>query len=203
MSDSHIDAVLEYIKYYGTGSKNESEEAAGSMTMTIIPEFKKTVDKVIVDRYNPNRQFKITRNKKVDKIDLHILCCIIKNCQLNPFKLREVFRALSSLHESDAMIALHDIQKIETNIIYTTRPKSHLQIIPLNCFVELTIPEIIYNLRKKSEDFYRRIKAKRLQDDSFEHWNLDQGDELACLEDENGLVLSVPPIVRCDETKVS
>ncbi|WP_338599633.1 phenylalanine--tRNA ligase subunit beta [Sulfolobus tengchongensis] len=117
------------------------------------------------------------------------LAAIVYNSKID---LQELIQFQEKLHATigrkrkKVAIGIHDLKKIDSKIIeYKEIPLSY-RFVPLNGSIELTISEVI-----------ERTEQGKL----YGHISISNGVSPAILQD-NGQILSVPPIINSDKTKL-
>lgn len=129
--------------------------------------------------------------EKVMKTRPYFVSCIIKNVRFTNDFIRSIMQLQEKLHlthcrkRKKVAIGLHDYDKIIFPVIYTAKPKS-FSFIPLECSQEMSLQEILEKLPKGSDY----------------SWILEGMEEYPILHDSRGRVLSMPPIINSEQTKL-
>ncbi|MEM5792994.1 MAG: phenylalanine--tRNA ligase subunit beta [Candidatus Aenigmatarchaeota archaeon] len=128
---------------------------------------------------------------KVAKVRPYFVSCIIKNVKFTDDFIRSVMQLQEKLHlthcrkRKKVAIGLHDYKKIIFPVIYTTKPKN-FSFVPLDQKEKMTLEEILE----------KHPKGKEYS------WILEGMDEYPILHDARGRVLSMPPIINSEDTKI-
>ena len=128
---------------------------------------------------------------KVAKIRPYFVSCIIKNIKFTDDFIKSIMQIQEKLHithcrkRKKVAIGLHDYDKIVFPVTYTTKPKE-FKFIPLEQTEEMTLQEMLEKL-PKGRDYA---------------WTLEGMEEYPLLHDGRGKVLSFPPIINSEGTKV-
>lgn len=135
--------------------------------------------------------YKIIVEPSVLEVRPAIAAFIVKGIKLNDTILTQSFQFQEKLHETlcrdrkKGSIGLYDISKISTTIIYKALPLTEIKFKPLDHQTAMRGDEIIKNTDKG-------IKYGSLI-----------GNKAPLLADENGIVLSMPPIINSEDTRVT
>ncbi len=139
--------------------------------------------------YNSNYLAKI--DKKVKKVRPYAVAAVVKGIKLNDYIIQSIMQLQEKLHETygrkrrKASIGIYDLDTIKFPLIYTTKPKN-FKFVPLDMEKELTLSEIL-------EVHPKGIEYKHL---------LENFKEFPIWIDSNGQVLSMPPVINSNETRV-
>lgn len=151
-------------------------------------------------------------NDAVESVRPFILCCIVKGVDLHDKeKLRKFFQIQTKIHQSEicgkrekASIGTHDLSRIASGgyIHYTVKTVDTLRLIPLGRLSKMSAYELIATMKREA-DMIRKVDRRKVTSGIYKYLHLvDNRDELACLEDANGNVISLPPLVNSEVTKV-
>lgn len=165
---------------------------------------------MILTKLRPS--FKVIYNNTIESVRPFILCCIVKAVDLSDsVKLRNFFRIQTKIHESDvsgkrtkSSIGTHDLSKIGFggSIHYTAKAPDTLNLVPLGRARNIAASELITTMRDEI-DMIRMNKGRKVTSGICKYLPLvENKDRLACLEDGNGNVISLPPLVNSELTKV-
>lgn len=130
-------------------------------------------------------------NKKVEKVRPYAVCAVVKNIELSDGAVKSLMQVQEKLHvthgrnRKKVAIGVHDLEKIEFPVTYTTKPLD-FSFVPLEWYTELTLKEIL-------EKHKKGIKYAHL---------LKGYEEYPLWIDNKGTVLSMPPIINSEDTKV-
>ena len=122
-----------------------------------------------------------------------IACAVVRNVQLGEEALRQLMQLQEKLHltygrnRRKASIGLYDLDTITPPIYYKAISKERIRFIPLDMNKEMSADEILHNHPKGIE--YREILLGK--------------HRYPLLFDSEGKVLSMPPIINSEDTKVS
>jgi len=128
---------------------------------------------------------------KVARVRPYFVSCVIKNVEFTDDFIKSIMQIQEKLHithcrkRKKVAIGLHDYDKIAFPVIYTTKPKD-FRFIPLEETKEMTLQEILEKL-PKGRDYA---------------WVLEGMEEYPLLHDGREKVLSMPPIINSEDTKV-
>jgi len=138
-----------------------------------------------------------------------IVCCVVRQVDLKDGKLRSFIQAQTRLHESvcakrvAATIATHDLAKVKgKTLVYTARSPQELKILPLGKVKEVDAATLVAQLKAEAE--HLRKEKKRSTVSGVHQYLSLLGDKAAyaCLQDEQGKVISFPPITNGETTKI-
>ena len=130
-------------------------------------------------------------DEKVEKVRPYAVCAVVKDVILSDGAVKSLMQVQEKLHithgrnRKKVAIGVHDLEKIEFPVTYTTRPKD-FSFVPLEWFSELTMEEILQK-HKKGVDYAHLLEG-------FSEYPL--------WIDNKGTVLSMPPIINSEDTKV-
>lgn len=137
-----------------------------------------------------NYKFKI--DPKVKKIRPAVAAAVIKNITLDDATLVSIMQLQEKLHTTHGRnrkkvsIGVYDLDKIEFPLIYTTKPKL-FSFTPLETNKKLALSEIL-ETHPKGKAFAHLLK-------DFEEYPI--------WLDKNATVLSMPPIINSEDTKIT
>lgn len=147
----------------------------------------------------------------MENIRPFIICCIVKGVNLREERLRTFFQIQTKIHESDiggkrkrATIGTHDLSKLAATefIHYTAKSPESLAISPLGGTKEMTASELIAKLKAEAE-LMRTTDKRKIGSGIYKYLYLVENEaRLACLEDAAGNVISLPPLINSELTKV-
>ncbi|MBU7030894.1 MAG: phenylalanine--tRNA ligase subunit beta [Theionarchaea archaeon] len=130
-------------------------------------------------------------DERVKPIRPYAVCAIVKDVELSDGAVKSLMQVQEKLHithgrnRKKVAIGVHDLEKIEFPVTYTARPKD-FSFMPLEWYTELTMEEILLNHKK-----------------GIEYAHLLEGfSEYPLWIDNKGTVLSMPPIINSEDTKV-
>lgn len=136
-------------------------------------------------------EYMVKIDEKVAAVRPVFVSCIIKNVNFSDEFIKSIIQMQEKLmlthgrKRKKVAIGLHDLKKINFPVLYTTE-KPSFQFIPLEQNREMTMKEILEELPKGKE--YA--------------WILEGMNEYPLLIDASGKVLSMPPIINSEYTKL-
>lgn len=129
----------------------------------------------------------------VSRVRPYIVCGVVKDLDLTDEIIRQIMQLQEKLHlthcrnRRKGSIGIYDLDKIESDIIYeAVRPKD-IEFIPLEGTTSMSAEEIVDNTAKGRE--YAHI--------------VRESGRYPLLRDSKGTVLSMPPIINSEDTRVS
>lgn len=139
-----------------------------------------------------------------------IICCIMKNVDLSKRNTFKKFISLQTkLHDSvcdkrsGATIATHDLALMKGNLVFDAKPPDTINILPLFQHHQITAKQLYSKLRDEAEAL-RKEKKRNTFSGIHKYLYLLQGKtEFAFLMDGEERVISLPPLVNSDVTKIS
>ncbi|KAL4002876.1 Leucine Rich repeats (2 copies) family protein [Acanthocheilonema viteae] len=162
---------------------------------------------VITVTYRMNSEL-VERKKEALEIRPFIACCILKDCSLNAEKVKQLLKIQNKLHSSVceertiASIGTHDFRKLQPPLIYGAAHPDALMITPLHRQKKISGRELLLNLANEAE-LIRKNERRNVVSNTYKYMHLIQKLPLyPFLMDANGLILSVPPVTNCEETKL-
>lgn len=129
----------------------------------------------------------------VERVRPFVACAAVVNCNLGEEGLRQLIQLQETLHKTHGRnrrkfaIGLHNLDVVRTPIVYTAKSLDSFSFVPLEGDKEMSGKEII-ELHPKGIEYGWLIKDLGLA---------------PLLIDSNGNVLSMPPIINSDLTKVT
>ena len=143
-------------------------------------------------RYSSDKLYQLTIDPQVKQIRPIILFFVAKKKKVNNFILNQLISMQEDLHNGiargrkKAAIGIHDLNAIEFPLIYTTRAQ-HTSFIPLDQTRPFKFKEILSDL-EVGKKYSSLLK------------NLHQYPTIA---DRNNQILSFPPIINSNNTKIN
>ena len=138
-----------------------------------------------------NSRYSVKVDKKVGKIRGEVSCAVIKNINLDEGAIKSLMQVQEKLHISHGRnrkkisIGVYDLDKIKFPLTYTTKSPS-FKFIPLETQREYSLKDILIKHPKGNE---------------FAHL-LSGFNEYPIWIDSKGQVLSMPPVINSEQTKV-
>ncbi len=129
----------------------------------------------------------------VSRVRPYIVCGVVKDLNLTDEIIRQIMQLQEKLHlthcrnRRKGSIGIYDLDKIESDIIYEAVKPKDIEFIPLEGTMSMSAEEIADNTAKGRE--YSHIVR------GFGRYPL--------LRDSKGTVLSMPPIINSEDTRVS
>ena len=143
-------------------------------------------------RYTAKKsEYKIIVDKSVEKIRPYISSCVVKNLKISDEELEQLIDAQEKMHETMGRkrkkfaVGIHDLDSIEFPVKYSI--VGEYQFIPLEFNRKLSIKEILEKHPKGIE--YNHLVKK--------------GKYPLIYEEKSGKVISFPPIINEERTKLS
>lgn len=212
--------ILDYVKQHGEDRPKKmvaSEDNAQSKTKKLKKNAKVSqsalMHKLIVQRHTED-SIKVLYDEHVKEIRPYILCCIVKNVNLNDGRFRKFLQIQTKLHDKESIcgkrekstIATHDLSKLggtDKYIKYTAKDPHNLKIHPLGKSKPVTAFKL-YNDLKAEAEALRKEKKRNVYSGIHKYlYMLDNKLLFSCIEDAAGYVISLPPLTNGDSTKVS
>ena len=136
-------------------------------------------------------EYLVKVDSKVSKIRPYFVSCVICDIDFTDEFIRSVMQLQEKLHithcrkRRKVAIGLHDLDKITFPVVYTTKTPD-FKFVPLEQVREMSLEEILKELPKGREY----------------GWILEGAKEYPLLHDARGVVLSMPPIINSEDTKI-
>ncbi|MDP7207255.1 MAG: phenylalanine--tRNA ligase beta subunit-related protein, partial [Candidatus Bathyarchaeota archaeon] len=136
--------------------------------------------------------YRVTVENKVEGIRPWFVTAVVKDVELNDSLLRSIIQMQEKLHithgrrRRKVAIGLHNMESVEFPITYTTKPPG-FKFRPLGERFEKDLTQILTEMQKGLE--YA--------------WIVDGFEEYPMILDKNGMVLSMPPIINGESTRLS
>ncbi|MBL7160048.1 MAG: phenylalanine--tRNA ligase subunit beta [Candidatus Aenigmarchaeota archaeon] len=134
---------------------------------------------------------KVIVDKSVNKIRPHIACAVLKDVKLTDEMVKSLMQLQEKLHASHcrkrkkASIGVYDLDSIKFPVTYKAEGKN-LKFVPLEFKEQLTLEDILKK-HPKGKDYA---------------WILEGKEKYPVLVDAKGMVLSMPPIINSEDSKV-
>jgi phenylalanyl-tRNA synthetase beta chain len=210
----------DFMRLLGKSIPHEEVEERGAMLGTCIEEV--TDDKIVVEVF-PNRPdmlsvegfvrafrtftgvdsglreykvedspIKLTTDSKVKEVRPYIVSAIVKNIPVTGELLLSIMQIQESLHgshgrkRSKVAIGIHDFDKTKPPYVYTAAGPKEASFIPLDFAKEMSLDEILEK-HPKGQDYKHILQGKKL---------------IPLVMDQEGVV-SLPPIINADRTRVT
>jgi phenylalanyl-tRNA synthetase beta chain len=132
-------------------------------------------------------------SRKVKTVRPYIACCVVRNVKLTDESVAQLMQLQEKLHEtlcrrrSKGSIGIYDLDTVKPPITYTALKPGEIRFTPLDETQPMTAKEILTKTAKGME--YAHLLAGKLR--------------YPLLLDSRGQVLSMPPIVNSEETRVT
>ncbi len=132
-------------------------------------------------------------DRSVKDVRPYIACAVICNLELSDESLRQMLQLQEKLHETmcrrrrKGSIGIYDLDKVEPPMSYRAFSPEKIRFTPLEETRSMTAPEILRETAKGRE-YGATLEG-------FAHYPL--------LRDAKGVVLSMPPIINSEETKLT
>lgn len=135
----------------------------------------------------------ITVDSELENIRPYAACCMIKNVKIDDNQLRNIMEFQEHLHwvigrdRKKVAIGIHDLDKVEGPFYYKAGNPNETSFIPLESRENLTLNEILEN-HEKGEKYAKLLK---------------EFDKYPLIVDGNGNIMSMPPIINSELTKLT
>ncbi len=135
----------------------------------------------------------ITVDPELENIRPYVATCIIKNVSINDEQLRNLMEFQEHLHwvigrdRKKVAIGIHDLDKVEGPFYYKAGNPDEVSFIPLEKTEEMTLNQILEEHEKG--DKYAKL--------------LEGFDKYPLMVDGNGNIMSMPPIINSELTKIT
>lgn len=212
--------ILDYVRQHGEKRSKElsaAEEIASTKSMRAKKNEKTMgpvpLHKLFVQRHVEDT-IRVLYDERVKETRPCILCCIVKDVNLNDGRFRKFLQIQTKLHDNESIcgkrekctIATHDLNKLqgaEKYIRYTAKEPKHLKIVPLGKSQPITALKL-YNDLKAEAEVLRKEKKRNVFTGIHKYlYMLENKCLFSCVEDAAGNVISLPPLTNGDLTKVS
>ena len=144
-------------------------------------------------KYKINKSdYKVKVDKKVEKVRPHVVCAVVKNVKLSELMIQYLMQVQEKLHKTlgrdrrKLSIGVYDLDLIKFPLTYTTKPRN-FKFIPLEMESEMKLDKIL-------EEHPKGVDYSHL---------LDGFKEVPIWIDDNQKVLSMPPIINSEDTKIT
>jgi len=130
-------------------------------------------------------------DSKVKEVRPYFVAAVVKDIEFTDEFIKSIIQLQEKLHithgrkRKKVAIGLHDLDKIHFPVTYTTKPHE-FKFVPLEQKEEMSLQEIMEKL-PKGRDYA---------------WILDGKREYPILMDSNEVVLSMPPIINSENTRI-
>ena len=143
-------------------------------------------------KYNIKKgKYKVKVDNSVKKVRGAVCAAVVKDVVLNEVAVKSLMQLQEKLHTTHGLnrkrvsIGVYDLDTIKFPLLYTTKEKS-FRFVPLDMKKELTLLQIL-SQHPKGRDYASLLEGF----EKFPIWI-----------DSNGRVLSMPPIINSEETKI-
>uniref|UniRef100_A0A8C5PLT3 Phenylalanine--tRNA ligase beta subunit n=1 Tax=Leptobrachium leishanense TaxID=445787 RepID=A0A8C5PLT3_9ANUR len=160
--------------------------------------FKERIDAPRYKRITPaDKQLqRLFITEETSAVRPHAVAAVLRNITFTPERYESFIDLQEKLHQNicrrRALVAIgtHDLDTISGPFIYTAKPPADIKFKPLNQSKEYTAPELMAHYRTDShlKHFLHIIEDKPVY---------------PIIYDSNGIVLSMPPIINGDHTKIN
>ncbi|VDM08760.1 unnamed protein product [Wuchereria bancrofti] len=204
-------ALIDYLKKKEPKTSIKNNDGKGSKANSAKSNINRDecvpVVPVITINYGMNNVL-VERTKETLEIRPYIVCCILKDCSLSAEKVKQLLNIQNKLHSSVceertiASIGTHNFRKLRVPLVYGAVDPDILMITPLHRHKKISGRELSSNLTNEAE-LVRKKEKRNVVSNTHKYMYLIQKLSLyPCLMDSNGLVISVPPVTNCEETKL-
>lgn len=136
--------------------------------------------------------YKVTIDEKTQRVRPFFVTAVIKNIEFDDALIRSLIQVQEKLHithgrkRRKVAIGIHDLSVVEFPVTYTTKP-GEFKFQPLGEEEEKTVDWML-NVMKTGVEYA---------------WILEAHDEYPMILDKKGMVLSMPPIINSEHTRVN
>ncbi len=136
--------------------------------------------------------FEVKVEREVLPLRPYIACGVVEGVNLSPDAVAELMQAQEKIHATigrdrrKVSAGLHDASPIVPPIRYSAERKEEVRFVPLRGDYEMTVSQILSETEKGRK-----------------YAHLVPGDLIPVLRDSRGKVLSIPPIINSDMTRVT
>jgi phenylalanyl-tRNA synthetase beta chain len=136
--------------------------------------------------------YKVKVDKNINKIRPYAVCAVVKNVKLNELIIQYLMQVQEKLHKTfgrdrkKLSIGVYDLDAIEFPLTYSAKSKD-FKFIPLEMTNGMSVDEILKNHPKGID--YAHL--------------LENFKKVPIWSDKNGKVLSMPPVINSENTKVT
>lgn len=213
----HTKQVLEYVRNHcpKKGKENnvttqptKGKGKGGKQKKSIQKEEKTQEDSMNIIHVTDSTPVIITTTC-VQEIRPYIVGCIVHNVDLTGGNLKKFLVLQTKLHDNVcekrtlATIATHDLKKIQGNIKYNAKAPEEIKLIPLGRKNEVTALTLYNQLSDEAESLRKEKKRSTYSGIHKYLYLLKDKPNYPYLSDENGQVISFPPITNCSGTKIT
>ena len=131
-------------------------------------------------------------DKSVEKVRPHIVCAVVRGVKIDDSLIRSMMQIQEKLHETfgrkreKLAIGIHDLSKVQPPFTYKAVRPMDISFVPLGMNIAMNLKEILER-HPKGIDYA---------------WILEESDVYPIITDKNGDVLSFPPIINGELTRV-
>ncbi|CAM4950946.1 unnamed protein product [Rotaria socialis] len=218
MEQDKFKAVLEYL----AKQWNEQQKSITTTTTTtskslpakqqeLNEEYQNKIEILHYDQPGDLKGRQITILPRVLNVRPHILCCIVRNIDLEtPGNLKKFLNLQNELHDEIcqkrtlATIGTHDLSLISGNLIYDARDPDEIGLVPLGKGPKLVSARDFYDQLCREAEHERKLKKRNQLSGLNKYLTLleDQHD-FPCLSDQDRYVISLPPLTNAERSKLS
>ncbi|KAM0734296.1 Leucine-rich repeat-containing protein 47 [Formica fusca] len=209
---SNTKKIFDYLKLNVTETKSQIAHQYINLKMdNLFPRFDRMHlrrHRLLIQGIIHDTAIKVT--EYVDGVRPFIAACIVKQINFTEISFKKFLQLQTRLHngicenKNAATIATHDMKFIASeNLTYTAKPPVELKIQPFMRNKIYTGDTLFKQLQAEAENV-RKITKQDVYPERYKYLNLLEGKSLfPCLLDHSGQIISFPPIINSDITKVS
>lgn len=153
---------------------------------------------------------KVILMEEVKNIRPNVLCCIIRDVELDAVNFKKFLQIQTKLHDTvcekreASTIATHDLSKIKgKHVAYSAMPPKKIKIQQLGKVGKISGEKLFDNLKNEA-DAIRREKKRNVYTGIHKYlYLLENKDTFPYLEDAEGNIISLPPLTNSEITKIS
>ncbi|XP_071805095.1 leucine-rich repeat-containing protein 47-like [Asterias amurensis] len=217
-------ATLDYVRSHGTktatvqensssakSKKKKGRKKAASVGSDLSEDLDKLMLRVLSYKDSSDGGVEVNVSNDVADVRPYIVCCILRDVNLkqgNAFK--RFITAQTKLHDgplcakrTKATIATHDFSLVKFPLSYQVKTPSAIQMVPLGRNKSTTANVLMIQLSKEADDMRKEAKRNTVSGIHKYLELLDGHQRYPCLCDNDGQVISFPPITNADVTKIS
>jgi len=217
MDQCSTKAVLDHLrgqmgKSGGGGGKGKGKKGKGKKGAGFVEEVNELSENIMnVLRFPDSSGVEVHISPSVADCRPYIVCCIVRSLDLssNVNTFKKFIQAQTKLHDGvcekrqAATIATHDLASVKSPLKYDAKVPATISLVPLFRSKEITADQMVAKLWQEAED-YRREKKRNTVSGIHKYLSMVHERPLyACLMDNDGTVISFPPITNCEITKIS
>lgn len=150
------------------------------------------VETGLLDYKTAEGEIEVKVDKSVERVRPHIACAVVRGIKIDDSLIKSMMQIQEKLHETvgrkrkKLAIGIHDLSKVEPPFVYKAVKPESLSFVPLGFDSKMSLKEILEK-HPKGIDYA---------------WTLEGADVYPVIVDKNNDVLSFPPIINGELTRV-